>query len=116
MGQQMHSTKEKRVRNSCSKSTTKIFCVMKTETPRSSSSSAANRVSGNLNRFPQIFLGFPGGSGVKNSPANAGDTCVDHTQFDPWVEKIAWRRKWQPTPVFLPGKSHGQRSLLGYSL
>jgi len=30
-----------------------------------------------------------------------------------WVEKILWRRKWQPTPVFLPGKSHGQRSLMG---
>ena len=35
--------------------------------------------------------------------------------FDPWVGKIPWRRKWQPTPVFLPGKSHGQRSLVGYS-
>ena len=35
--------------------------------------------------------------------------------FDPWVRKILWRRKWQPTSVFLPGKSHGQRSLAGYS-
>ena len=35
--------------------------------------------------------------------------------FDPWVGKIPWRRKWQPTPVFLPGESHGQRTLLGYS-
>ena len=35
--------------------------------------------------------------------------------FDPWVGKIPWRRKWQPTPVFLVGKSHGQRSLAGYS-
>ena len=35
--------------------------------------------------------------------------------FDPWVWKIPWRRKWQPTPVFLPGESHGQRSLAGYS-
>ena len=35
--------------------------------------------------------------------------------FDPWVGKIPWRRKWQPTPVFLPGESHGQRSLGGYS-
>ena len=34
--------------------------------------------------------------------------------FSPWVGKIAWRRKWQSTPVFLPGKSHGQRSLKGY--
>ena len=36
-------------------------------------------------------------------------------RFDPWVEKILWRRKWQPTPVYLPGKSHGQRSLAGCS-
>jgi len=35
--------------------------------------------------------------------------------FNPWVEKIPWRKKWQPTPVFWPGKSHGQRSLVGYS-
>ena len=35
--------------------------------------------------------------------------------FDPWVGKIPWRRAWQPTPVVLPGKSHGQRSLAGYS-
>ena len=34
--------------------------------------------------------------------------------FNPWVGKIPWRRKWQPTPVFLPGKSHGWRSLAGY--
>ena len=36
-------------------------------------------------------------------------------RFDPWVGKILWRRKWQPTPVFLPGKSHEQRSLARYS-
>ena len=36
-------------------------------------------------------------------------------KFDPWARKIPWRRKWQPTPVFLPGKSHGQRNLVGYS-
>ena len=35
--------------------------------------------------------------------------------FDPWVRKFPWRRKWQPTPAFLPGKFHGQRSLAGYS-
>ena len=35
--------------------------------------------------------------------------------FDPGVRKIPWRRKWQPTPVFLPRKSHGWRSLVGYS-
>ena len=38
-------------------------------------------------------------------------------RFDPWVRKVPWRSKWQPTPVFLPGQeSHGQRSLVGYSL
>ena len=36
-------------------------------------------------------------------------------QFDPWVGKIPWRRAWQPTPVFLPGESHEERSLAGYS-
>jgi len=35
-------------------------------------------------------------------------------RFNPWVRKIPWRRIWQPTPVFLPGESHGQRSLVGY--
>ena len=38
------------------------------------------------------------------------------SRFDPWVRKIPWRRKWQPTPVLLPGKFHGWRSLVGYSL
>ena len=37
-------------------------------------------------------------------------------RFDPWVRKILWRRKLQPTLIFLSGKSHGQRSLEGYSL
>ena len=41
--------------------------------------------------------------------------CKRHG-FDPWVRKILWRRKWQPTPVFLPRESHGQRKLTGYSL
>ena len=36
-------------------------------------------------------------------------------RFDPWVGKIPWRRKWQPTPVLLPGKFHGWRNLVGYS-
>ena len=46
---------------------------------------------------------------VKNLPANAGDvSSVPGSGRD-------WRRKWQPSPVFLPGKSHGERSLAGYS-
>ena len=36
-------------------------------------------------------------------------------RFGPWVRKIPWRWEWQPTPVFWPGESHGQRSLVGYS-
>ena len=39
----------------------------------------------------------------------------DNVGSDPWVGKVPWRRAWQPTPVFLLGESHGQRSLLGYS-
>ena len=35
--------------------------------------------------------------------------------LDPWVRKTPWRRAWKPIPVFLPGESHGQRSLAGYS-
>ena len=40
--------------------------------------------------------------------------CRRH-RFNPWVRKIPWRRKWQPTPIFLLGEFHGQRSLAGYS-
>ena len=36
-------------------------------------------------------------------------------RFNPWVGKIPWRKEWLPTPVFLPGESHRQRSLVGYS-
>ena len=46
---------------------------------------------------------------VKNLPA------MQKTRFDPWARKIPWRRKWQPTSVFLPGESHGQRMLACYS-
>ena len=61
--------------------------------------------------FNQYYakLVFPGGSEVKAFACNAGDLG------DPWVGKFPWRRKWQPTPVFLPGESHGQRNLVGYS-
>ena len=40
--------------------------------------------------------------------------AMQETGFDPWVGKIPWRRKWQPTPVFLPGESRRRRSLEGY--
>uniref|UniRef100_A0A452F3B8 T-complex 11 n=2 Tax=Capra hircus TaxID=9925 RepID=A0A452F3B8_CAPHI len=42
-------------------------------------------------------------------------SCLCRRCGNPWVRKIPWRRKWQPTPVFLPGKSHRQRSMAGYS-
>ena len=60
----------------------------------------------------RINFGFPGGSGVKN-PRQC-KRCR-RCGFDSWVGKIPWRRAWQPTPVFLPGESHGRRSLVGYS-
>ena len=54
--------------------------------------------------------GFPGGSVVKHLPASAGEAVGSLRREVPW-----WR-KWQPTPVFLPGKSHGQRTLVGYTV
>ena len=56
---------------------------------------------------------FPGDASGKE-PACQCRRWKRH-RFDPWVGKISWRRAWQPTPVFLPGESHGQRSLVDYS-
>ena len=58
------------------------------------------------------FYGFPGDSAAKNPPANAGDTG-DTGSIPGSVGSL--KRKWQPT-LFLPGESHGQRSLVGYGL
>ena len=57
--------------------------------------------------------GFPGGASGKEHACQ----CRRHKRhgFDPWVWNISWRRPWQPTPVFLPGESHGQKRLAGYS-
>ena len=55
-----------------------------------------------------VWLGFPAGSTIMSPSVNTG-------RFVPWVGKILGRSKWQPTPVFLPGKSHGKRNLAGYS-
>ena len=49
---------------------------------------------------------------IKNMCVNVGHK---RHRFDPWVRKNSWRRTWQPNPVILPGESHGQRSLVGYS-
>ena len=61
------------------------------------------------NRNKLRFRDFTCGSLIKNLPANAGDVGSILGQDDPWS------RKWQPNPVFLPGESHGQGSLAGYS-
>jgi len=57
--------------------------------------------------------GFRGGSAGKIICLQ-GRSCRRHG-CDPWIGKIPWRRAWKSTPVFLPGESHGQRSLAGYS-
>ena len=59
----------------------------------------------------ELSEGFPGGSDGKESASNA----ENQAGFNLQVGKIPWRRAWQPTPVFLPGEFHGQRSLVGYS-
>ena len=59
-----------------------------------------------------VARGVPDDSMVKNPPANAG---VTRDAVRSPVEKIPWRKKWQPIPVFLPGKFRGQRSLAAYS-
>jgi len=60
-----------------------------------------------------VFLDFPGATSGKEPACQ----CKRHKRlrFDPWVGKIPWRRAWQPSPVSLPGESHEQRSLAGYS-
>ena len=55
-------------------------------------------------------MGFPRGSDGKEFPCQCR-----RRRFDPWIGKIPWSRKWQPTPVFLPAKFHGGRNLVGYS-
>ena len=57
---------------------------------------------------------FPGGANGKKKSACQYRRHKRH-RFDPWVGKIPWSWKWQPTPVFLPGKSHVQRSLVDYN-
>ena len=60
-----------------------------------------------------LYIDFPGGAGGKEPTCQ----CRRHKRygFNPWVGKIPWKLAWQPTPVFLPGKSHKQRSLAGYN-
>ena len=60
-------------------------------------------------RCLSLVMGFPGGTSAKGSACQG--RIYKRSGFDPWVGKIPWSRKWQPTPALLPGKSHAQRSL-----
>ena len=62
--------------------------------------------------YTRVYWGFPSGLVEKNPLAMQE---IHETRFDPWVGKILWSRAWQPTPVFLPGESHSQKSVVGYS-
>ena len=64
-----------------------------------------------LRKKPRQLVASPMARLVKNLPAMQ----EMEISFNSWVVKFPWRRKWQPTPVFLPGVSHGQRHLVGYS-
>ena len=57
--------------------------------------------------------GFLGGTSGKEPACQC--RRLKRLRFNPWVRKVALRKTWQPTPVFLPGESHGQRNLAGYS-
>ena len=74
--------------------------------------SNANSIISFLRSLYTVLLDSPVVLVVKNPPANVE---TQRHRFNPWVREIPWRRKWQPTPVFLPRESHGQRSLAGYS-
>ena len=61
----------------------------------------------------RVLQGFPGGANGSKEPVCK---CRRHRRlrFDPWVGKIPWRKAWQPSPIFLPGETHGQLSVAGY--
>ena len=64
-------------------------------------------------KMTKKYLGCPGGSRDKESACRC--RRCKRLGFSPWTRKIPWSRKWQTTPVFLPGKFYGQRSLVGCS-
>ena len=70
----------------------------------------ASMVTRNLYSKYYMFWGLPRWLRGKESACQ-----YRRPRFCPWDGKIPWKRNWQPTPVFLPGKSHGQKSLVGYS-
>ena len=68
------------------------------------------------NCFPILFLDQVCKNTLPSSlPHFAFTFFLFPWDYNPWVMKIPWRRKWQPTPLFLPEKCHGRRSLAGYS-
>ena len=73
----------------------------------------ASEMEMDLTHGVKFMWGFLGGAGGKEPLCQ----CRRHRRwgFDPWVRQISRKRSRQPTPVFLPGESHGQRSLAGYS-
>ena len=66
-----------------------------------------------MNGFSTVIRGLP----LWHSGKESACQCrrYNRCMFNPWIGKIPWSRKWQTAPVFLPGKSHGQRNLAGYS-
>ena len=71
--------------------------------------SASSHERHSINDSPASFWGFPGIARVKESARQR--RRHKRCRFDPWIQKIPWRRKWQPTPIFLPGEPQGQRRL-----
>ena len=73
-----------------------------------------------LGLIPELVGGYVGHQAYQVDPNGKEPTCQckrhKRLMIDPWVGKILWRRAWQPTPVFLPGESHGQRSLQSIGL
>ena len=74
----------------------------------------------NLSKLQEIVKGRDVWHAAVHAAARESDTAEqlnnNNPRFNPWVGKTPWSRKWQPTTVFLPGKSHRQRSLAGYNL
>ena len=101
--------------NKCTTSTFQVGGPQESEQPVGQSPPAVSRGqdAGLFSSPYDCLFGRPGGPAVKNPPISTGN--IMRRGFSPGVGKIPWRRNWQPTPVFLPGESHGQRSLVGYS-
>ena len=68
-----------------------------------------------MRSFHTLNAQRPGRGGQERLRSKEFACQCSRYRLDPWIGKIPWRRKWQPTAVFLPGKSHGQKGLVGYS-